>query len=198
MISDLPSNKDAEYTEALMNLVETVRTFPTFIDIVRYGQQHLYKDDVKLRIISTVSAGGLFYCANVKQLQETLMGLVNNKILPDLLPTGGQSIDISKKGYYENLALNLQPLEPDEALLCRLCSSAVCNFCNSDGDQPKKCPNCGKQFHECCAAMYSWKKNIGFKHIFRCPECHTLLKLDEEVVYKLNGEIKRRIMMKII
>ena len=54
----------------------------------------------------------------------------------------------------------------------------------------KNAQTVGKQFHECCAAMYSWKKNIGFKHIFRCPKCHTLLKLDEEVVYKLNGEIK--------
>jgi hypothetical protein len=190
VISDLPSNKNSEYVEALMSLVETVRTFPTFIDIIRIGHQRLYKDDVKLRIISTISAGGLFYCENAKQLQDTLSGLVKNKVLPDLISTGGQAIDIKNKAYYENLALFLQPLNVNDVPNCRLCGSALCNFCNDAVDQPKKCPNCGKQYHECCASIYSWKQNIGFKHIFRCPECQTLIKIDEDIVYKINSEVK--------
>ena len=71
VISDLPSSKSDDYTEALMNLVETVRTFPTFIDIIRIGNQRLYKDDVKLRLISTLTNGGLFYVESAKEMQDS-------------------------------------------------------------------------------------------------------------------------------
>lgn len=188
VISDTPSKKDAQYADALMNLVETVRNFPTFIDIIRVGHSRFYPDDVKLRIITTITAGGLFYCENDKELQQTLIGLVKNKTMPNLMPSGGQIIDNDKKNYYERLALVLVPLTSEDTPNCRLCTSPGCNFCNSQDDHPKKCPNCGKQFHECCAALYSWKSNIGLKHIFRCPECDVLIKLDEVIVARINGE----------
>ena len=187
VISDIPSNKNAEYTQALMNLVETVRTFPTFIDIIRVGRQRLYKDDVKLRIISTISGGGLFYNENGKELFTTLNGLAKNKALPDLLPEGGQAIDRDKIEYYNNLSHSLEPLQTNQVPLCRLCNALQCNFCGSAEDLPKKCPNCGTQYHECCAALYAWKINIGVKHIFRCMTCGMLIKLSEETVYKING-----------
>ena len=187
-ISDLPSKKSAEYAEALMGLVETVRTFPTFIDIIRVGKEDMYPDDVKLRIVSTLTSGGLFYVSDSKDFKVTFLGLAKNKILPDLREEGGQEISEDKKKYYENIAKELVDLEDDDLKICMLCSKEVCDFCNDPADILKKCPKCNKAFHECCAALYSWKFNIGLKYIFRCPECGTILKMDEAIVHEINGE----------
>ena len=187
-ISDLPSKKSAEYAEALMGLVETVRVFPTFIDIIRVGKEDMYPDDVKLRIVATLTSGGLFYVSGPKDFKVTFMGLAKNKILPDLREEGGQEIDEDKKKYYENLAKDLVELEKSDLKICMLCSKEICDFCNDPADVLKKCPKCNKTFHECCGALFSWKFNIGLKHIFRCPECGTILKMDEELVHEINGE----------
>ena len=187
-ISDLPSKKSAEYAEALMDLVEVVRTFPTFIDIIRVGKEDMYPDDVKLRIVSTLTSGGLFYVSDPKDFKVTFMGLAKNKILPDLREEGGQEIDEDKKKYYENLAKELVELEESDIKICMLCSKEVCDFCNDPVDLLKKCPKCNKSFHECCGALFSWKFNIGLKHIFRCPECGIILKMDETLVHEINGE----------
>lgn len=187
-ISDLPSKKSAEYAEALMELVEVVKTFPTFIDIIRVGKEDMYPDDVKLRIVSTLTSGGLFYVSGPKDFKVTFMGLAKNKILPDLREEGGQEIDEDKKMYYENLAKELVELTETDLKYCMLCSKEVCDFCNDPLDVLKKCPKCNKSFHECCGALFSWKFNIGLKHIFRCPECGTILKMDETLVHEINGE----------
>ncbi len=187
-ISDLPSTKSSEYAEALMGLVEAVRTFPTFIDIIRIGKEDMYPDDVKLRIVSTLTSGGLFYVSGPKDFKVTFMGLAKNKILPDLREEGGQEIDEDKKKYYENLAKDFVELEESDLKICMLCSKEVCDFCNDPVDVLKKCPKCNKSFHECCGALFSWKFNIGLKHIFRCPECGTILKMDEALVHEINGE----------
>jgi hypothetical protein len=123
------------------------------------------------------------------------MGLAKNKILPDLREEGGQEIDKDKKKYYENLAKDLIELEKNDIKICMLCSKEVCDFCNDPVDVLKKCPNCNKSFHECCGALFSWKFNIGLKHIFRCPECGTLLKMNEELVHEINGEPLEEILL---
>ncbi|MCJ7647953.1 MAG: hypothetical protein MUP85_05025, partial [Candidatus Lokiarchaeota archaeon] len=51
-----------------------------------------------------------------------------------------------------------------------------------------KCFNCDAKYHLCCAAKHSITNNIGFKHIFRCVKCDTLLKLDEEFVQLIYEE----------
>lgn len=187
-ITDLPSTKSAEYAEALMDLVERIRVFPTFIDIIRVGKEDMYPDDVKLRIVSTLTSGGLFYVSAPKDFKITLLGLAKNKILPDLREEGGQAIDEDKKKYYENLAKDFVELEENDLKICMLCSKEVCDFCNDPTDALRKCPKCNKAFHECCGALFSWKFNIGLKHIFRCPECGTILKMDETLVHEINGE----------
>ncbi|MHA1645935.1 MAG: hypothetical protein ACTSVU_03130 [Promethearchaeota archaeon] len=190
VISDLPSSKNSEYMDALMSLVETVRTFPTFIDIIRIGESRFYKDDVKLRVISTLTNGGLFYVSDENHFKKALMSLVKNKVLPDLRPEGGQAISEEHQQYYLDLAV---PLEiPDEVvksnLTCGLCENFICQYCNSVNDKLKVCPSCGYAMHECCSALYSWNYNIGLKNIFRCPNCGTIIKLDNTIVYQINGE----------
>ncbi len=187
VISDSPSNANSELEDALLRLVEIVRTFPTFIDIIRVGRQRFYKDDVKLRIIATTSSGGVFYGENEKDLMAILKGLAKNKKLPDLIPEGGQAVDPAHKLYYESLATSLEE-NKDPNLVCSICQDVHCNYCNNTGDLPKSCPQCGINYHECCAALYSWKNNIGLKHIFRCKNCGVLIKLNEHSVYMVNNE----------
>ena len=187
VISDSPSNANSELEDAILRLVEIVRTFPTFIDIIRIGRQRFYKDDIKLKLITTTSSGGLFYGENEKDLLGILKGLAKNKKLPDLLPEDGQSVDPSHKLYYESLAFPLEE-HADPNAICSICQEVHCNYCNNTGDLPKQCPQCGINYHECCAALYSWKNNIGLKHIFRCKNCGTLIKLNEHSVYIINNE----------
>ena len=185
-ISDLPSKKGSEYAEALMALVETVRTFPTFIDIIRVGKSEMYPDDVKLRIVSTLTSGGLFYASDPKEFKLTFVGLAKNKTLPDLREEGGQEIDQDKKSYYENLAKSLVQGQSGKEK-CSLCSKKTCDYCNEKTDI-YKCGQCGTFYHECCSALYSWKFNMGLKHIFRCITCGAILKLEESLVFEINGE----------
>lgn len=189
VFSDLPSEKNTQYMEALMNLVETVRTFPTFIDIIRIGEERLYSDDVKLRIITTLTNGGLFYINSAKNLREALAGLIHNKVLPDLRPEGGQAISDQHKLYYLDLSLELNqpPIHKREHLKCHLCEDGLCQYCDDSKDILKTCPSCGIALHECCSALYSWNYNIGMKNIFRCPGCGSLIKLNEKTVYRVNG-----------
>ncbi|WP_457559660.1 hypothetical protein [Candidatus Harpocratesius sp.] len=186
VISDSPSQKSSEYAEALMELVETVKNFPTFIDIIRIGGNERYSDDVKLRIISTLTSGGLFYAQNEKEFLSKFVALAKNKTLPDLRVEGGQEIDKDKKLYYENVAKLLTTAEPNLGP-CLICGKEICEYCSLPEDKIS-CPLCGKPYHECCAALYTWKKNIGLKNIFRCVNCGGLIKLDEHRVYEINGE----------
>ncbi len=188
VISDIPSSKSSDYTEALMNLVETVRSFPTFIDIIRIGKSDFYGDEVKLRIISTITAGGLFYNSNSKEFKKTLEGLVKNKALPDLMVGGGQAIEKDQRMYYDNIAKELIDPTSHEAVSCHICQKEICDYCNAPEDLIKVCPKCQTGYHECCSALHAWKNNIGLKYIFRCPSCGTMLKLDEDFVHEINGE----------
>lgn len=186
VITDTPSQKSSEYAEALMELVETVKNFPTFIDIIRVGGKERYSDDVKLRIISTLTSGGLFYAQNDKDFLSKFVALAKNKVLPDLRVEGGQEIDKEKKLYYENVAKMLKPAE-GKVGTCLICGKDLCEYCTLPEDK-LVCPLCNQPYHECCAALYTWKKNIGLKHIFRCVNCEGLIKMDEKRVYEINGE----------
>ena len=188
VVSDSPSKKSAEYAEALMELVETIRTFPTFVDIIRIGKEEIYKDDVKLRLITTLTGGALLYAQDSKSFKSSMEGLAKNKVLPDLRPEGGQTLDRSKTKFFENWSKELAEVDPSENARCQLCTNVQCNFCNDEADVVQKCPNCGTFYHECCAALYSWRHNLGLKHIFRCMKCGILIKLNEDSVYAINGE----------
>jgi hypothetical protein len=171
-------------------VVESVKLLPTFIDIIRLGKERFYKDDVKLRVVSTITGGGCFYAQNEKELNTVLVGLVRNKTLPELRPGGEQVIEGSNKANYERLSKNLVPITLADPPKCALCNADKCTYCNSESDVLMKCPTCGKQYHECCSANYAWRYNIGLKYIFRCVECDQMIKLNEERVYLINGESK--------
>jgi len=183
VITDSPSEIPEEMQATLFDLISKVKILPTFIDIVRVGDKKFYADDVKLKIITMETTGGMFYAdstdyfmnimnvlAKNKQIQNVIVGEIKKQIQPE------------DKLFYEKLASDLLSPEPGEELTCTICNMPICPICLDKNDTPHKCFNCNTSYHECCAAQYSGLKNIGLIHIFRCAGCGTLLKLEESIV----------------
>jgi len=183
IISDTPSKLSEDYYNALYDLLIKAKKFSAFIDIIRVGNEKFYEDDVKLKVISSETHGGMFYCQDEKLLQNILGSLVQNKKEFKIIKS--DEIDrvlAEDKVFYERLAVDLISLSPDDEEICTICEQELCPICEAHSDEIHKCFNCSAKFHSCCAAKYSLAKNIGFHYIFRCPQCETLLKLDEEYV----------------
>ncbi|MFW9879962.1 MAG: hypothetical protein ACFFG0_43365, partial [Candidatus Thorarchaeota archaeon] len=183
IISDTPSKLSEEYYNALYDLLIKAKKFSAFIDIIRVGNKKFYEDDVKLKVISSETHGGMFYCQDEKILQNVLGSLVQNKKEFKVIKT--DEIDHvlpEDKMFYERLAVDLISLSSDDEEICTICEQELCPICEAHSDEIHKCFNCSAKFHSCCGAKYSLARNIGFRHIFRCPQCETLLKLDEEYV----------------
>ena len=186
VITDKPSNKPEEYQEALFNLVNTVCFFPTYIDIIRVGMERFYSDDVKLRIVTSTTNGGLFYVNESKHLSQILVqGLTKSKRFSALNQPEKIVIDEDNKEFYEKLATDLLTPSPNE-------ESGLCAFCNSKNCESGiytrilKCYNCNTHFHEYHIGKYAFENNIGLLHIFRCPRCEVLLRMDEHAACVIN------------
>ena len=189
IISDTPSKLSEEYHLALYDLLIKAKKFSAFIDIIRVGDEKFYDDDVKLKVISSETHGGTFYCTDEKLFHNILGSLVQSKKEFKIIHTDEEDqILVEDQIFYEKLAVDLITLSPDDEEICTICEQEVCPICEAHSDEIHKCFNCNTKFHSCCAAKYSLAKNIGFMHIFRCPQCQTLLKLDEEYVNMIYEE----------
>ncbi|MFX0041608.1 MAG: hypothetical protein ACFE8L_01735 [Candidatus Hodarchaeota archaeon] len=189
IISDTPSTLSEEYHLALYDLLIKVKKFSAFIDIIRVGDKKFYNDDVKLKVISSETHGGTFYCSDEKLFQNILGSLVQSKKEFKIIhPDEEDQILIEDQIFYEKLAVDLITISPDDEEICTICEQEICPICEAHSDEIHKCFNCNTKFHSCCAAKYSLAKNIGFNHLFRCPQCETLLKLDEEYVNMIYEE----------
>ncbi|MFX1323341.1 MAG: hypothetical protein ACFE8N_00175 [Promethearchaeota archaeon] len=183
IITDTPSKLPEDYYNALYDLLIKAKKFSAFIDIIRAGDEKFYEDDVKLKVISSETHGGMFYCQDEKLLQNILGSLVQNKSEFKVLKNAETDQILKEdKVFYERLAVDLISLSQNEEELCSVCEQQLCPICETHSDEIHKCFNCDTKFHSCCAAKYSLARNIGFRHLFRCPQCETLLKLDEEYV----------------
>ncbi len=189
IVSDAPSKLSDDYYNALYDLLIKAKKFSTYIDIIRVGDEQFYEDEVKLKVISSEVCGGMFYCQNEKLLQNILGSLVQNKSEFKVLKTEEtDQILTEDKVFYERLAVDLISLSDDDEEICTICEQELCPICEAHSDEIHKCFNCDAKFHSCCGAKYSLAKNIGFKHLFRCPQCEILLKLDEEFVEMIYEE----------
>jgi len=183
VFSDTPSGLPEEYHHALYDLLLKAKYFDTFIDIIRVGDEKFFTDDVKLKVMTSETQGGVFYCNDPKLLPDILNSLLQNKTeFSVILPEEDDQFLDEDKLFYEKLAVDLITLDPEDEELCSICNQELCPICEAHSDEIHKCYNCDAKYHLCCAAKYSITNNIGFKHIFRCVKCDTLLKLDEEFV----------------
>ncbi len=192
IISDTPSARSEEYHDALYDLISKVKNFYTYIDIIRVGSKSFYDDEHKIKILTSETRGGSFYCNDANQFLNVFGSLVKSKTEFNIIKsqTEGSQILNEDKVFYERLAVDLISLSSDDEEICSMCQQEVCPICETHSDTLRKCFNCGSKFHNCCAAEYSIVHNIGFTHIFRCPQCETLLKLDEELVKLIYDDLK--------
>ncbi|MHA1192876.1 MAG: hypothetical protein ACTSP9_11345 [Promethearchaeota archaeon] len=183
VFSDTPSGLPEEYHNALYNLLLKTKFFDAFIDIIRVGDEKFFSDDVKLKVMTSETKGGVFYCNDPKLLIDILTSLIQNKTeFSVILPEEDDQFLEEDKLFYEKLAVDLITLDPEDEEICTICNLELCPICEAHSDEIHKCFNCDAKYHSCCAAKHSITNNIGFKHIFRCIKCDTLLKLDEEFV----------------
>ncbi|MFX1390999.1 MAG: vWA domain-containing protein [Promethearchaeota archaeon] len=189
IISDTPSKLSEDYYNALYDLLIKARKFSAFIDIIRVGDDKFYEDDVKLKVITSETHGGTFYCQNEKLFPNILGSLIQNKKEFKVIKTDDLDQVLQEdKVFYERLAVDLISLSPEDQEICDICEQELCPICEAHSDEIHKCFNCNTKYHNCCAAKYSLAKNIGFNHVFRCLHCETLLKLDEEFVNMIYEE----------
>ena len=183
VISDTPSTLSEEYHNALYDLLIKARNFNTFIDIIRVGDSQFYDDDVKLKVITSETHGGVFYCKEPRLFSNILGSLIQNKAeFTVVQPDEDNLILREDKIFYEKLAVDLISLDADEEEICSICEREICPICNTFSDEVHKCYNCNAKYHSCCAAEYAIANPVGFRHLFRCIQCDTLLKLDEDLV----------------
>ncbi len=186
VVSDTPSIKSEDYHSALYNLIMKSKhlDFLTIIDIIRIGEQIQYEDEVKIKVITSETGGGFFLCNDTQQFKDVLSSLIKNKREFNIIrPDEAQKQYLEEdKIFYERLAVDLISLSPEDEENCSMCQLELCPICGAYSDEIHKCYNCGSKFHGCCSARYAIMNNFGYNHIFRCPQCETLLKLDEDYV----------------
>ncbi|MFX1393413.1 MAG: hypothetical protein ACFFAH_07550 [Promethearchaeota archaeon] len=193
VISDTPSKRSDEYHQAVYDLIIKSKKFLTFIDIIRVGEADYYDDDVKIKVITSETHGGTFYC-NHNQFSDVLSSLIKNKQEFNIIRPEEEQVLEEDKTFYERLAVDLISLDTDDEETCSICQFELCPICGAYSDEIHKCYNCSAKFHGCCIAHYSISNNIGFKYIFRCPQCQNLLKIDEDyvdLIYEEEFEEKR-------
>ena len=189
IISDTPSTLSDDYHNALYDLLLKAKKFDTFIDVIRVGDQKFYDDDVKLKVVTSETHGGVLYCNEGKSFLNIITSLMQNRSEFNVVhPESDNQILDEDKIFYEKLAVDLISLDPDDEEKCDICEKEVCPICSAYSDEVHKCFNCDAKYHTCCAADYSISNNIGFKHLFRCTQCDTLLKLDEDYVEMIYEE----------
>jgi hypothetical protein len=195
IITDTPSDLAEEYQKALFDLASKIKVFPTFIDIIRVAdsEKRFFKDDVKLNILASDTKGGMFYTKNKKEFQEVLKKLVKNKqVISTFIGDKPDQFKIAKEDhtFYDNLALDLKPPDSWQDLKCYFCQDIICPICKDTYDVPYLCEKCGSAFHKCCIINYVIEGgSIGIPHIFRCPNCDILLKIEENEIVEESPEM---------
>ncbi|NVM18766.1 MAG: hypothetical protein HWN80_13710 [Candidatus Lokiarchaeota archaeon] len=187
IITDTPSDLSGDYTEALFGLVSKIKVIPTFIDIIRVSEkeERFFRDDVKLNILSRDTKGEVFYLSEKKDFITIIKNLMKSKKLVSTFEEQSDRIKIKKEDYdfYSRLAKNLIPSNPnDVGLKCHICQEEICPCCADINDTLQICESCKSAFHYCCVTNYTIQNNIGIPHIFRCPKCDILLKIDQDEI----------------
>ncbi|MGV9200758.1 MAG: hypothetical protein ACOC4M_18265, partial [Promethearchaeia archaeon] len=86
----------------------------------------------------------------------------------------------NEKMFYEGLADPLEPVSSKENKRCIICFTSLKN------QELLQCPNCHNHAHKICFAIWAKESNIGIPYLFRCPNCYNLIKMNEELIRKVN------------
>ncbi len=165
VISDGPTEgSNADLVNALMDLLDTIKHFPVYIDIIRVGDERVYPDDVKLRMIAEMANGKVYYAVKDESFKDIMEILVSGTPEAPLRGT----IPIEKRTFFEGLCWSL--LETGiPGSSCIACSHG------EDFGTVLQCENCGAPYHGSCATSIAQQEYEAFPGIFRCKKCDCLL-----------------------
>lgn len=116
-----------------------------------------------------------------KDLFDTLNALAKKKEL-SFDDDGKMDIDERNELFFESLAdIPVVKEEREEHEKCSICFRNVKNL------EMVECPSCQVLAHEFCLAIWSKTSNIGIPHVFRCPSCFTLIRMEETLIKRINS-----------
>jgi hypothetical protein len=173
--------------EVLQTLMDQVREFPVFMDIIRINTNDP-KEDLKLMRFAKTNNGEVLYAKNEKELGKVLDEVAKKKkVLKS--SDGGEKYTLApdSERFFYNLAQDPWDVEEvPQGTRCLICG---------DTKQPLiKCPKCNTISHAPCLAQWAKMSNIGIPHVFRCMQCYNLLRLPKPFVLDVqSGAYQKRI-----
>jgi hypothetical protein len=119
-----------------------------------------------------------------KEFSSIMKKLIKSKQIVSLFADRPDEMKISSEDYafYSNLAKDLIKGDAQQKLDCEICHKEVCPVCTDFADIPMICYDCKTAYHLCCITDHTINHNIGIPHIFRCPKCDVLLKIDQNLI----------------
>ncbi|MFX1280055.1 MAG: hypothetical protein ACFFA3_11600 [Promethearchaeota archaeon] len=174
--SNIPPNEFS----LIEKLINDFRIFPFYIDIISLETQNNEELELLKKIANSCN-GELYQIKNVDDLDPLLTTLVKKKFDMEYLYSRyilnrhhGETQTV-----YQSIADRLDAFQ----------GQAICSICSQkDNKGIMQCPSCGILAHKKCWALWAINLNRVMPHIFRCPNCFYLLKLDEDFVIDVQLE----------
>ncbi|TFF95279.1 MAG: hypothetical protein EU544_03095 [Promethearchaeota archaeon] len=186
------------FREKLTQMVErTAQRLDIIIDVVFIsGTQKVLIFDYEnpIKDICEMTGGKYFHVTKAYEMEEAFREITKKKevLRKDYL---GEREYTQEKEFLEIIASDLERITDvleDTELKCQICFKKECEHVESYDimdfyEHLRRCPNCKKILHLCCAGRWAEQQNsksnfIGFPNVFRCPYCFYLLKVPREFV----------------
>lgn len=194
IISNETSKSQPQFFQKILNIVNKIASKLNIIfDIICFKKDFTTDKSLKglFQTIQQVTDGRLYEIETSEDFSSAFADITTQKeVLKD---------DYIKKKLYkepqkflEIIASELKQIESilgDADLKCQICFQKEC-ACKGVIDfytHGRKCPNCDKIMHLCCAGKWAENQNlkdnyIGYPTVFRCPFCFYLLKVPKAFV----------------
>jgi hypothetical protein len=168
VISDGPTEgSTAALFGALMDLVDSIKYIPVFIDIIRIGDQRIYPDDIRLKTITDETCGLLRYASSEDAFRKVMHEIFSTRHCREPGP-----IPEDKRGFFEALCWPLVPAAQ---------ASGNCTVCGQDltgtGEEAVECSRCAAGYHVACIEKHVSENIVMFPGITRCGLCQGLVRL---------------------
>jgi hypothetical protein len=169
VISDGPSEgSNRDLLDALMNLLDNLKYF-MYIDIIRVGDQRVYPDDIKLKMITDLMRGNVHYATSDDAFKSIMNIIGQEKPATKNLE---YNVPEEKRPFFEDLCWKLVDGNANGG-------DVTCIICNQGPDDSKggmrACEKCGISYHVACAQKHSMQEGDPLLGMFRCKKCHCLI-----------------------
>ncbi|MHA1282090.1 MAG: hypothetical protein ACTSQP_06230 [Promethearchaeota archaeon] len=186
------------YNEQIKTIIKrTAQRLDIIIDVLFVqGEKKVLVFDYEnpYKFISEMTGGTYFTIRNLFQFREAFDKIAKKKEILKKTYLGEREY-AEEKQFLEIIASDLERITEmlNEAdLKCNICFKIECSHVSSGEisdiyEHIRRCPNCKKILHLCCAGKWAEQQNsktdfIGFPNVFRCPYCFFLCKVPREFV----------------